>query len=472
MIRRLTVLLTAVVAGIVLVSGMALSQTASVNLTYSIKELGTLGGNVSENGSAAWGINDSGEVVGYTTTSSGGTHAFLYSGGRMQDLGTLPGGGFSFARDVNDSGQVVGYSTITSTGETHAFLYSDGKMHDLNDLIPADFGLELIDAYAINNSGQIVGSGFTSNGEGRAFLYSDGQIQDLSMLIGDAGASDINDSGQIVGAAETPTGELQAFVYSEGEMQPLGTLLGGGDSQAMSISDSGRHIAGFAFDRDQSPHAFLYSGEQMQDLGTLPGIYQSFAEDVNDSGQVVGYASNCCTMAAFVYSDGEMQDLNDFIPVDSGLELNQASGINNSGQIVGFGMLNGEARAFLATPATSTIDTKPPKVISTSPKADATEVAPTANVKAAFSEDMDSKTINGTTFQLFEKGTTTQISATVSYNADAETAKLDPNNNLRRGVAYKAVVTTWAKDVAENRLDQDGSTSGFQQMRWFFRVDD
>jgi subtilisin-like proprotein convertase family protein len=124
------------------------------------------------------------------------------------------------------------------------------------------------------------------------------------------------------------------------------------------------------------------------------------------------------------------------------------------------------------TTAETPCDTTAPKVISTSPKADATEVAPTANVRATFSEGMDSKTIDGTTFQLFKKGTTTQIPAQVSYNADTNTAKLDPTNNLRRGVAYKAVVTTWAKDVAGNRLDQDGSTSGLQQMRWFFRVDD
>ena len=117
-------------------------------------------------------------------------------------------------------------------------------------------------------------------------------------------------------------------------------------------------------------------------------------------------------------------------------------------------------------------DNAPPKVISTSPKTNATEVAPTANVRATFSEGMESTTLDGTTFKLFKKGTTTQIAATVSYNADTNTAKLDPTNNLRRGVAYKAVVTTWAKDVAGNRLDQDGTTSGLQQMRWFFRVDD
>ena len=116
-------------------------------------------------------------------------------------------------------------------------------------------------------------------------------------------------------------------------------------------------------------------------------------------------------------------------------------------------------------------DTAPPKVTSTSPKANATEIAPTANVRATFSQDMDGSTIDGTTFQLFKKGTTTQIAAQVSYNADTDTAKLDPTKNLSRGVAYKAVVSTGAKDVEGNRLDQDDSTSGFQQMRWFFRVD-
>jgi Bacterial Ig-like domain len=113
----------------------------------------------------------------------------------------------------------------------------------------------------------------------------------------------------------------------------------------------------------------------------------------------------------------------------------------------------------------------PPKVISTIPKANATEVATTANVKAIFSEEMKASTINGTTFKLFKKGTTTQIAAQVSYNADAETAKLNPTNNLSRGLTYKAVVSTGAKDLAGNQLDQNGSTTGLQQKVWYFTVD-
>jgi hypothetical protein len=74
--------------------------------------------------------------------------------------------------------------------------------------------------------------------------------------------------------------------------------------------------------------------------------------------------------------------------------------------------------------------------------------------------------INGTTFKLFKKGSTTKITATVSYDPTTRTATLNPfgstTTSLARGTTYKAVVTTGAKDVAGNPLAQ--------QYRWFFTV--
>jgi hypothetical protein len=127
--------------------------------------------------------------------------------------------------------------------------------------------------------------------------------------------------------------------------------------------------------------------------------------------------------------------------------------------------------AFELQPDTTPPDTTPPKVTSTVP-ANGGEVGPAVNVKATFSEKMNTNTINGQTFKLFKKGSTTQRAAQVSYSASTRTAKLDPTNNLRRDVAYKAVVSTGAKDVAGNRLDQDRSTTGLQQKVWFFTVED
>jgi len=107
-------------------------------------------------------------------------------------------------------------------------------------------------------------------------------------------------------------------------------------------------------------------------------------------------------------------------------------------------------------------DTTAPTVKSTLPTANATGVSTTTNVTATFSEDMLASSINGTTFKLFKKGSTTKLSATVSYDASTDTATLDPTNSLRSGVTYKAVVTTGAKDLAGNPLTQ--------QCRWFFTV--
>ena len=93
-----------------------------------------------------------------------------------------------------------------------------------------------------------------------------------------------------------------------------------------------------------------------------------------------------------------------------------------------------------------------PKVISTFPR-NGREVGPAANIRATFSEDMRPASVMNA-FKLFKKGSTNQIAAQVSYDAATDTATLNPTNNLRRDVTYKAVVTTVAKDVAGNRLDQ------------------
>ena len=153
--------------------------------------LGTLGGIHSE----AWGINEIGQVVGYSTIASGQQRAFLYYDGSLNDLGTL-GGDHSVATAINNAGQVVGYSSTVS-GYYHAFLWqSNTGMIDLNTL----GGNHLQSyAYGINDAGQIVGYSTADVGNGgysQAFLYSAGLMTGLPGIID---ARDINNAGQIVG---------------------------------------------------------------------------------------------------------------------------------------------------------------------------------------------------------------------------------------------------------------------------------
>src|SRR5439155_155495 len=104
---------------------------------FTVTDLGTLGGSFS----VARGINDLGQVVGYSATAGGATHAFLWQSGTMIDLGTLnPAGGDSYASGINNLGEVVGTSTSDFIDEDsgfgsnlpHAFLWQNGSMADLH----------------------------------------------------------------------------------------------------------------------------------------------------------------------------------------------------------------------------------------------------------------------------------------------------------------------------------------------------
>jgi len=122
--------------------------------------------------SSARGINSSGDIVGVASAKNVRGGAVLWSGGQRQfigDLGpsgsgsqlaSLPGsmtsaGTGTQAAAVNDSGQIVG-SCVTSSGNTHAVIWSNGKIADLNSLIPQVTGMTLTRATGINRAGQIV----------------------------------------------------------------------------------------------------------------------------------------------------------------------------------------------------------------------------------------------------------------------------------------------------------------------------
>jgi CSLREA domain-containing protein len=116
------------------------------------------------------------------------------------------------------------------------------------------------------------------------------------------------------------------------------------------------------------------------------------------------------------------------------------------------------------------VDTTKPRVTSVVPAENATAVVPYENVYATVSEAMKASTINTTTFKLFKKGSTTAITATVSYDPIAKKATLNPSAELEPEVTYKAVVTTGAKDLAGNALDQNPTLTGNQQKVWYFKV--
>jgi len=135
-----------------------------------ITVLGTLGGGSTPISiwSEATGINGSGQVVGNSSVLGNDMQAFVTGPGGvgMVGLGTL-GGAQSAAYDINDRGQVVGWADMdpTTSPTTRAFLYHPdlGGMIDLNSLVSIGGGGFLEQALAINDAGQILAAGGGSN---------------------------------------------------------------------------------------------------------------------------------------------------------------------------------------------------------------------------------------------------------------------------------------------------------------------
>ena len=240
-------------------------------------------------------INDSGQIAGQLASSafpySPQPAAALYTGGIATPLGFLPGRTQSWAAGINNSGQVVGYSD-TPLGNAEAFLYSGGVMTGLG-FLPGDTQSR---ATGINDSGQIVGWSTDASGKREAFLYSAGVMTGLGTLSGyaESVATAINDSGQVVGYtadshATNSVPKTQAFLYEDGVMKGLGFLPGQQTSQANAINSRGQIVG-----TSGSGSAFLYSDGQIidlrsvvtnapQDLGPLSEV-----NGINDSGQIVG----------------------------------------------------------------------------------------------------------------------------------------------------------------------------------------
>jgi probable HAF family extracellular repeat protein len=155
--------------------------TSTANAQWTITDLGDLPGGSSS--SYAWGINNSGQVVGRSTAATG-DRAFLWQNGVMTNLGDLPGGiDYSQALGINNAGQVVGYSSA-ATGNS-AFLWQNGVMTNLSTVSGvAGTGWRLTEAAAINDAGQIVGYGNNPQGVTSAFILTPVPEPEVYLMMG------------------------------------------------------------------------------------------------------------------------------------------------------------------------------------------------------------------------------------------------------------------------------------------------
>lgn len=301
-----------------------------------------------------YAVNNQRQVVGsglYGGAPDLANSALLWQNGQVYVVGKF---GWPAARftDINDNGQVSGYAG-DGAGNYRSFRWTDasgdrqvnpGELEWLGDL-----GGGKTTAHSISLSGTVAGTSWNLADANRAVTWNGGP---LTALAGnDTAAYAINSSGVVVGSYcpnDPECGDVppeKAVVWAGGP--PSALTLDGHISRAAAINEVGEVTGQYtAFDGDQS-RAFLWLPQPAYGLGAGFHVldFQSFGYPyggINNAGQVVGNQA--------LWQNGAATPLNDLLPADSGWSLTHATDINDHGDIVGVGYLNGQQRGFLLSP--------------------------------------------------------------------------------------------------------------------------
>lgn len=307
-------------------------------------------------------INDNGEVVGQSLFAGFGMRPTRWdASGNPTHLGLLSGASTGSAYAINNNGEIVGLSEF-SDGLSKATLWDGrGGIVDVHDAIGST---STSVPWDISDAGVIVGQGNISPGIfARGFIWdqTNPAVQAGTDLYPGGANYGVNEAGVVVGSAfffGDPDDAMMAIPDGRGGydypwINPFGRYF----SQARALNENGMVVGHSGYNSTTNTwNACIFTGDErdpVQTLGTLPNLDTSEGLDVNDLGMIVGYSwdgtGSGIDPRAWVWVDGTMYDLNELLVEGGAFEiLSRATGVNNHGDIVGWGrLLDGSVGAFL-----------------------------------------------------------------------------------------------------------------------------
>jgi len=247
---------------------------------------------------------------------------------------------------MNASGVVAGFFTpsIESTAPPSysAALYQNGQYVQLPS--PDDNPMNDYRATGINNLGQVVGYEQESDGLQRPIVWNN---QQPTFLGAGGAANGINDQGWVVGGIGAASGNTSIPVlWRDGTMTSIPMPANAISGTALAVNNAGQVLVNYGGAEWLNGFFIWDNGVETTLALSQDAMLLTYVTGMNDSGTVVGTSA----YHAVYWVGGQIYDLNDLIPADSGWTLTSSTGINDAGDIIGYGTFGGLDEPFLLSP--------------------------------------------------------------------------------------------------------------------------
>ncbi len=325
-----------------IVQGAALGA----GLSYAVTSLGT--------GIFPGGINNQGQVVGTIEGTDGSGQAFLWQNNTgVVPLQTWVGYPNSVGLSINNQGSVVGYSYNDPPDGIRT--YRGFLAQPASGLVDLSGGTGwTVLPSQVNDAGQVVGIGSTGSTFqtqfGVVWLAQNGPVAVSLNSQPVVAVQRINNLGQMAVSIAGGSG-ISFYAPGSNPIEIKNVSLTA--ETATGMNDEGS-VVGFASPGDSSsPHAYVWN--QTTGRVDLTPDGSGIANGINNSGHVVGVGTSADgTRIAFIYGNGTLSDLSTLLDASGvGWSSLYPEAINDSGQITGYGLLDGEQTGFVLTPAAS-----------------------------------------------------------------------------------------------------------------------
>jgi probable HAF family extracellular repeat protein len=287
-----------------------------------------------------------GGMIAGTQHIGGSAEAFLWDGASFHGLGGGAAAG-TWAYGVNDSGTIVGDVYGLPWGRP----FIADRNHGLREFSP--LGGRLGMAYGINNSGTVVGWASLPGQDEvyRPFAWREGAGAELPLPLGDAHgvAFGVSDSGLVVGRTWSEAGE-RPVLWAGGVPTVLPVPGQAAGAIPRHVNDSGMAAGILYWNGGETTRAVVWEGLTPSVLPSLGGTCDQ-VYGLNAAGQVVGSSEVGGENRAALWTGGAVFDLNELLVGIEGARLFAAQGIDDSGRIIAYGTIGDQFNSLvLLTP--------------------------------------------------------------------------------------------------------------------------